>query len=86
MAERRVRKSGKDSQGDITSLCNHGESWSPRLKADAIRDIDGGLHTYYVDEAGFKSNVRVYSSPTGKHLKTDADQSSKNNLDNLPDC
>ena len=30
MAERRVRKTGKDRDGDITSLCNDGEYWYRR--------------------------------------------------------
>ena len=39
MTERRVRQTGKDTHGDITALCNVGEAWSPRLKADAINDV-----------------------------------------------
>ena len=87
MADRRVTKSGKDRDGDITSLCNPGESWTPRSKADAISDIENKTHTYYVNEAGYRSEVRVYRGDYGKkHLRTDADRTSKNNLDNLPNC
>ena len=85
MADRRVRRSGKD-EGDITSLCNSGESWSPRGKADAISDIEAGTHRYYVQEAGDVAWVRVIDGPSGKYLRTTADSSSNNNLDNLPDC
>lgn len=83
MADRRVTRTGKDSDGDITSLCNPGEWWSPRIKAEAISDIKTGAHSYYVDEAGYRSDVYVTSDG---HLKTQADATSKNNLDNLPDC
>lgn len=85
MADRRVRRSGKD-QGDITSLCNPGEMWSPRAKADAISDIENGVHRYYVQEADDIAWVNVIDGPTGKYLRTTADSSSNNNLDNLPNC
>lgn len=52
MADRRVRQTGKDSEGDITSLCNTGQTWSPRNKADAVNDIRSRRHTYFVEEAG----------------------------------
>lgn len=83
MAERRVRQTGKDYDGDITSLCDTGQTWSPRRKADAVSDIRRGAHTYFVDEAGYRSDVHVTEDG---HLRTDADDTSKNNLDNLPDC
>jgi hypothetical protein len=85
VTDRRVRQTGKD-RGDITSLCNGSEVWSPRQKADAISDIEGGLHRYYVREEGDGAWVKVVDGPTGKYLRTEADSSSKNNLDNLPDC
>ncbi len=83
MADRRVRQTGKDSDGDITSLCNTGEAWSPRSKADAVNDIRSGTHDYFVDEAGFRTNVNV---TVDGDLRTTADRTSRNNLDNLPDC
>lgn len=85
MADRQVRQTGRD-RGDITSLCNQGQSWSPRKKSDAISDIESGIHRYYVREEGDGAWVRVVNGPTGKYLRTTADSSSKNNLDNLPDC
>ncbi len=63
MADRRVRQSGKDKDGDITSLCYHGESWSPRSKQGAISDIDGGIHRYYVREEGEAAWVKVIAGP-----------------------
>ena len=88
MADRRVTKSGKDPDGDITALCNPSEtSWSPRLKANAIQDIEDGTHSYYAQTAmGRRVDIRVVDVPTGKYLRTDKDQTSTNNLDDLPDC
>lgn len=87
MADRRVRKTGKDKNGNIISLCNGGESWSPRKEADAIYDIENGLHRYYVNEEGYESVIRVITRSNGtKFLRTDADAVSKNNLGNLPGC
>lgn len=86
MADRRVTATGKDADGDITKLCNGGESWSPRAKADAVRDIETKAHSYYVDRAGHRTEVHVVERGGKKYLRTDADSSSRNNLDNLPDC
>ncbi|MEA3031667.1 MAG: hypothetical protein QOJ53_2404 [Sphingomonadales bacterium] len=85
--KRYVNKTGKDEDGDITKLCNSGADWSPRSKAGAIADIDRGDHEYWViwpneDE----TRVRVVNGPTGKYLRTDRDDTTKNNLDDLPDC
>ena len=55
-------------------------------KAQAIRDIGGGTHAYFVDAAGYRTSVRVITVGYKKYLRTTADGTSKNNLDNLPDC
>ena len=87
MADRLVNRTGKDRDGDITKLCNAGEYWSPRMKQDAIRDIESRLHRYYVPwPDGVKTDIRVVDGPTGKYLRTDKDSTSRNNLDDLPDC
>ena len=87
MADRAVRKTGKNSQGDITSLCDDGASWSPRYKADAISDVDNNrIHTYYVPWSNGRTEIRVVNGPTGKYLRTDRDSTAKNNLDDLPSC
>ncbi len=86
MADRRVRQTRKDFEGDITALCNPSEFWSPRSKWDAIQDIEGRTHTYYVQEAGTRVDVNVVDGPTGKYLRTTADPRDSNNLDNLPNC
>lgn len=86
MADRRVTASGKDRDGDITRLCNSGEYWSPRSKADAISDIESKTHSYFVDRAGYRTDIHVVNEGGKKYLRTSADKTSQNNLDNLPDC
>ena len=86
MADRAVTQSGKDRDGDITKLCNPGAAWSPRYKEDAITDIESRLHTYHVPWTDGRTEIRVVNGPTGKYLRTDRDDTTKNNLDDLPDC
>ena len=87
MADRAVVKTGKDQDGDITKLCNSGQAWSPRSKADAISDIENNVHTYYVPWKSGRTEIRVVNDRVkGKYLRTDRDDTSKNNLDDLPNC
>ena len=86
MADRAVRKTGKDTDGDITSLCDIGATWSPRYKADAISDIENGVHTYYVPWKSGRTEITVVKGTNGKYLRTVRDGSTGNNLDELDDC
>lgn len=86
MARRQVTRTGKDRSGDITSLCKPGEIWSPRFKRDAINDIESGTHNYYVSWPEKSTEIRVVNGSTGKYLRTDRDSTTRNNLDDLPDC
>jgi hypothetical protein len=86
MAKREVTRSRKDRDGDITALCNPGASWSPRQKRDAINDIESGVHQYFVKVNAQEVSINVVKGPTGKYLRTGRDMTSKNNLDDLPDC
>lgn len=87
MADREVRQTGKDDEGDITSLCNQAMSWSPRSKSNAISDIESDTHSYYVKgQGGTRIDIHVVNGPTGKYLRTDPDKTSSNNLDDLPNC
>ena len=87
MADRDVTRSRKDRDGDITALCNPTAAWSPRQKASAITDIETGLNRYFVPWSdGARTQIRVVNGPTGKYLRTDKDNTSKNNLDDLLDC
>ena len=87
MAKRYVIATGKDEDGDITKLCNSGEDWSPRHKHGAIADIENKVHRYFVPWSNHpETEIRVVQGPTGKYLRTDRDETSRNNLDDLPDC
>lgn len=87
MADRQVKQTKKDRDGDILALCHFGRDWSPREKADAIRDIESNLHTYFVIwPEGKRTEIRVVNGPKGKYLRTDRDDTTRNNLDDLPDC
>ncbi|HEY4344393.1 MAG TPA: DUF3892 domain-containing protein [Parvibaculum sp.] len=82
MVDRTVKRSGKDKDGDITSLCGD-ESWSPRSKADVIKDIEGNHHRYLVKG---RTEVIVVDGIHGKYLRTKPNNADNDNLDNLPDC
>ena len=86
MADRRVTHSRKDPDGDIIALGNPGQGWSPRSKADAISDIESGIHSYHVFVGSHRVDVQVVKKSTGKYLRTDRDGTSHNNLDDLPAC
>jgi len=88
MAKRQVTRTRKDKEGDITKLCNPDEPWLDRFKADAIRDIEYGVHTYYVLwDVVSRTNIHVVDDPKkGKYLRTDRDNTSRNNLGDLPNC
>lgn len=87
MADRAVTQARHDSDGDVTAIGNPDASWSPRLKWDAINDIESGLHTYYVPwKIAGRTEIRVVHGPTGKYLRTDRDDTERNNLDDLPEC
>lgn len=87
MARRAVTQTRKDDDGDIAALCNPAEWWSPRYKRGAISDIESGTHSYYVPWSGGKQTpIQVINGSTGKYLRTDRDNTSRNNLDDLPDC
>lgn len=84
MADRKVTKTGKDSDGDITSLCG---SWGEARKVTAISDIEVGRHRYYVAGTGSTQvGIHVVNGDAGKYLRTDPDGSTVDNLDELPDC
>jgi len=72
----------KDPNGNITALCNVGQSWSPRPIKDVLRDINSGMKSYYVQEQPRRSYVRAVSGA----LQTTADATDKNHLAGLPIC
>lgn len=85
MADRRVKRSGKNAEGDITSLCG---DWGSVSKAAAIIEIEPpSTNTYFVqDDYGRRADVHVVRGLTGKYLRTDPNSSCNDNLDTIPDC
>lgn len=90
MADREVTHTGKKTVRQsfevITSLGNPGQPWSPRQKEDAISDIESGRHGYHVAGPDRSTRVEVVEGVTGKYLRTDWDDTERNNLLDLPDC
>lgn len=85
MADRRVTHTRKDNYGNITAVGAPGQSWSPRSKTDTIRDLESRANTYYVQWPEKRTEIRVVNGSTGKYLRTDRDNTTRNNLDDLPD-
>jgi hypothetical protein len=85
MVDRRVKRAGKDEDGDITSICG---DWGNVTKATAITDLTPPVtNTCFVqDGLGRRADVQVVNGPTGKYLRTDPNSNCSDNLDNLPDC
>ena len=86
MADLRVLRTEKASDGDILALCG---DWTPYPKVQkntAIQWIESGAHRFYVQYVGRIVWVNVVNGLTGKYLRTDADNTTRNNLLDLPDC
>ena len=65
----------------VTHLCNEGAAWSPVSVRQAVREIDSGTILYFVRTGDHSVPIRTVG---GRYLRTQADDSSDNNLDNLP--
>lgn len=76
---RQIKATGKDQDGDITSVKG---AFGDVPIADVIKQIENGDAAYAVDT----SDVSVVKGASGKYLRTEPDGKAKNNLDNLPDA
>lgn len=75
----------KKQHDKITHLCNDGASWSPVAVKDAIEQIQAGLATYVTRRGEYGALIGVVSDGHGGfYLRSRSDQSSADNLDNLP--
>ncbi len=84
MARHKITCSDKDKDGDITGIGNSSGHWS---KQDAIKLIEAGSDSFYVQQSGTNAvDIQVINGQTGKYLRTTSDSSDKNNLDNLQLC
>ena len=85
MADRRVTRTGKDSDRDITALSR--VVGTDQQGTEAIIEIEAGVHKYYVQDGySRRATVQVVHGRTGKYLRTDPNSSCSDNLDNLPNC
>lgn len=73
----------RDKDGDITRL--KGLGWEDSIEG-VISDIESGRYSYYVRVGYEDATVLVVPATIyrKKHLRTTADTSTRNNLDELP--
>lgn len=84
---REVTATRKLPDGVITHLCGGaGASWGPVPVGDAIDQIENGSVAYFTNIGGVAAHVNVVDDPQGKYLRSQADETTSNNLDDLPDC
>ena len=85
MADLQVMRTQKAADGDILAICG---TWNPSKvsKATAIAEIKSGTNRFYAVYGTSSVWVRVVNGPTGEYLRTDADNTTRNNLLDLPDC
>ena len=82
MADSGIKNVRKNSDGDIIDVGVKG-SWDWTV-ARVVASIESGDNTFFVN-CPQRANVFVESTSAGyKFLKTTADTTLKNNLDNLP--
>jgi FAD/FMN-containing dehydrogenase len=75
-----VRKNGR---GTITHVCNPGATWSPAAVRQALREIESGTIQYFVKAADRLVPIRVVG---GRYLRSAPDDTTADNLDDLPPC
>jgi hypothetical protein len=85
MAIREVIMCRKDEDGEIVALCNPDAIWSPRLKGDAINDIENDTHTYYVLRNRKRVDIKIVHTINGKRLRTEPVKTVINNFVNQQD-
>ena len=85
LADLQVLQTQKAADGDILAICGN---WNPSKvsKATAIAEIKSGTNRFYAVYGTNSVWVRVVDGPTGEYLRTDADNTTRNNLLDLPDC
>lgn len=87
MVSRRVTQTAKDKDGDILALCNPASDWKRVTKATAIKEIDNRTHSYYVQwTATERTGIHVAGPAGNRYLRTDRDDTTRNNLRDLPPC
>jgi hypothetical protein len=68
----------------ITHLCNDGAHWSPVSVGQAIQEIESGTIQYFTQQDDHLAIVHVvHDRRAGSYLRSGADATGRNNLDNL---
>lgn len=81
MTDRRITHVKKDPYyGTITHVAG---VWGTRAKADAVRDIQSGASGYHVQWPEKRTEVHVVNAAP-PYLRTDRDNTTRNNLEDLP--
>ena len=80
MTNRLITENKKSFNGNIIALCNPDESWSPRYKYDAIRDIESNNYNYFMMVNGKHINIKVRVINGNKQLVYDKDETLSDNL------
>lgn len=62
-----------------------GTNWKHR-EDDAIRYIENGIYSYFVERGGYEADVIVAERLGHKYLKTENDGEQPDNLLALPEC
>jgi hypothetical protein len=86
---RQVTAVRKTNAGTITHLCNADAAWSPVPVTTAMEEITTGRAVYFTLAAGSDtpSLIRVVrTGPRTGYLRTTADGTRSDNLDELPPC
>jgi hypothetical protein len=73
----------RKQHGTITHLCNRSASWSPVPVGQAIDEIESDTVRYFVRNGDRIVGVRVIN---GTYLRTTPDDTTTDNLDELPNC
>jgi hypothetical protein len=87
VADRQVTNAHRNDQGDILAVCWKGsDGLKYSARAAVIAHIEAGTHQYFVAEQAPSVWVLVRTRSGVKYITTEADSTSRNNLDNLPAC
>ncbi len=89
MADREIRcvvKASEKEHPHDRFITHVGGTWGKITEEEAIRDIEGRVHTYFVNQGGRRADVEVKQGTHRKFLKTKADGYKPNNLLSLPAC
>lgn len=80
MTNRLITENKISFNGNIIALYNPYESWSPRYKNDAIRDIESNNYNYFMMVNGKHVNIKVKVINGNKQLVYEKDETLSDNL------